>query len=77
MCYGYFCLSCLKHDMGMVEYFIRKVKLMLSNVEITPNVSLENIIIKIPSLKRSEVTITPNIVSLFVGWGGLLNIFIK
>jgi len=62
--------------MGMVEYFIRKVKLMPSNVEITPNVSLENII-KIPSLKRSEVTITPNIVSLFVGWGGLLNIFIK
>lgn len=76
MCHGYFCLSYLKHDMGMVEYFIRKVKLMPSNVEITPNVSLENII-KIPSLKRSEVTITPNIVSLFVGWGGLLNIFIK
>lgn len=68
ICYGYFCLSCLKHDMGMGECFIRKVKLMFSNVKTTLNVNLENII-KIPSPKRSEVTITPNIVSIFVGWG--------
>ncbi len=69
MCYGYFYLSCLKYDMGMVEYFIRKVKFMPNNVQITLNVNLEHII-KIPTPKRSEVTITPNIVSFFVGWGG-------
>jgi hypothetical protein len=60
----------------MVEYFIKKVKLMSSKVKIILNVNLENII-KIPSSKKSEVTITPNIASLFVGWGGLLNIFIE
>jgi hypothetical protein len=49
--------------MRMVEYFIRKVKLMRSNVKTTLNV------IKIPSSKRNEVTIAPNIVFLFVGWG--------
>jgi hypothetical protein len=62
--------------MGMIEYFIRKVKLMPSNGKITLNVNLENII-KILSLIRSEVTITLNIVSIFVGWGGTFNIFIK
>jgi hypothetical protein len=62
--------------MGMVEYFIRKVKLMSSNVKITLNVNLENII-KTLNPKRNEVTITPNIVSIFVGWGGPLSIFIE